>query len=64
MEYVLDQKHGKYVLKIWEPAPVKGARLLPVLYRLQVSFSSEIAAREYLDRHLEMNQQIIQDELL
>jgi hypothetical protein len=61
MQYVLDQKQGKYILKIWESAPIQGARLLPVLYRLQISFTSESAALQYLEQHLEMNRDVYQE---
>jgi hypothetical protein len=61
MKYALIHNHDKYILKIWEPAPVEGARLLPVLYLLQLSFTSKVEARQYFDYHLEMNREAIPD---
>jgi hypothetical protein len=55
MKYSITNTGSSWLLKIWEPSPVTGDRILPYLYKIKSVHSTLAEAKEALAWHQSLN---------
>jgi hypothetical protein len=60
MKYSITNTGSGWLLKIWEPSPATGDRVMPFLYKIKTLHASMDEAREALAHHQGMNQSLIE----
>ncbi|HEY9645621.1 MAG TPA: hypothetical protein V6C88_04580 [Chroococcidiopsis sp.] len=56
MKYTITDTGNGWLLKIWEPSPTEGDRVLPFLYKIKTIHPTSADAREALAYHEQVNQ--------
>ena len=55
MKYLIKNTGSGWLLKIWEPFPTQGDRVLPFLYKVKSIHPTEAEAQAALELHQQLN---------